>query len=334
VALTAVQDERAGSVYRGPSTPVTCVAVGGPRSSIVFAGCWDKSIWSWNIESQVAGQRYHGHTDFVKAVVCARIGGKDLLVSGGADKKILVWDVESGERLHTLQDSAVNMLAIQDLVIDPAQSTPDEIYLVSASSDPHIRWWRISLAAWEQVAVADPAASGTERRVILEHETSVYKVVFDQESDEVDLWTASGDGTAKSLSRLQHFASEDTFNHGDHVRAVALTDQWVVTAGRDEDLKLWDRASGKLAFVLIGHYDEITDLVVLQGRRPRDTRICSVSIDGTVRTWPVTEEELKTLVAEQEELADKQVQEEVKHEAPDGLTAEEEAELADLMDDD
>ena len=96
----------------------------------------------------------------------------------------------------------------------------------------------------------------------MEHDTTVYKVLFDHDGDEADLWTASGDGKVKCLSRAKGYAAEDTIEHGDHVRAVALTAHWVVTAGRDEDIRVWDRASGKLYATLEGHYDEVLDLIV------------------------------------------------------------------------
>ena len=313
-------------VYRGPATPVTSVAVGGPNNKTVFAGSWDKNIWSWDIDTRSLGRKYVGHSDFVKAVICTRLSGKDVLISGGADKKIIIWDVGTGARLHTLSDKVINMMAVQHLVVDPVESTDDEISLVSASSDPHIRRWKVRLGSWEQVAEVDP--NGTEQRTVLQHETSVYKLVFDRDGDEVDLWTSSGDGTAKCLSRLKGFTSDDTLNHGDHVRAVATTDRWIVTAGRDEDLKFWDRASGKLYCSLEGHYDEVTDLVVLQGA---NQRLCSVSIDGTIRTWPL---DAPSLDAQIEEQTSAQPEKEEEEKADDLLTAEEEAELAELMDDD
>jgi WD40 repeat protein len=329
------QDGNTKAVYRGPTAPVTCVAIGGPDGKMVFAGSWDKCIWSWELDSKALVRKFEGHTDFVKAVVCAKIGTKDCLISGGADKKIIVWDVGTGARIHTLQDSTTSMLAIQDLVIDPLQSSEEAVYLVSASSDPHIRRWKICLDSWEQTEEATPDAPGAERRVILEHETTVYKLVFDYGSEEVDLWSASGDGTAKCLSRLKGFASDDSFQHGAHVRAVAVTERWVITAGRDEDLKLWDRASGKLRCSLEGHYDEVTDLVILRGP---NGRLCSVSIDGTIRTWPLDEEGLDTLVKEQEQEKEKlrtgQVEAEATtEESANLLTADEEAELAKLLDD-
>jgi WD40 repeat protein len=224
------------------------------------------------------------------------------------------------------------MLGVQDLVVDPASSSPDEVSLISASSDPHIRRWRIRLDGWEQVVETLPDAPSTDRRTLLEHETTVYKLVLDHDSDEVDLWTSSGDGTAKCLSRLKNFTCEDTFHHGDHVRAVAITDQWVITAGRDEDVKFWDRASGKLYCSLAGHYDEVTDLVVLRGPSGSSQRVCSVSIDGTVRTWPFGKAGLDAAVKEQEKPALEEEKEKIG--ANDLLSAEEEAELAALMEDD
>ncbi|KAK4098204.1 WD40 repeat-like protein [Parathielavia hyrcaniae] len=336
VRLVKLNDpEDTKTSYRGPTAPVCCVAVGGPKSGIIFAGSWDSNVWSWDLATRAPGRKYVGHTDFVKAVVCAMVGSKDLLISGGADKKIMVWDIATGARLHTLQDGEVNMLSIQDLAVDHASSTgeEDEVSLLSASSDPHIRRWKVRLDGWEQVVVetASPDAPGTDRRTILEHETTVYKLALDHDGDEVDLWTASGDGTAKCLSRQRNFACEDAFHHGDHVRAVAVTDQWVITAGRDEDVKFWDRTSGKLYCSLVGHYDEVTELVVLRGPGGSGERVCSVSIDGTVRTWPLEKAGLDAAVKVQE----KPVEEEKKEVCGEGLlSAEEEAELAALIEDD
>ncbi|KAM7216686.1 WD40-repeat-containing domain protein [Rhypophila decipiens] len=336
------QDRSLASVttglYRGPTTPVACVAVGGPSQNTVFAGAWDKTVWSWDLETKTPGRKYVGHSDFVKAVVCAAMGGKYYLISGGADKKIMVWDIETGARLHTLQDSEVNMMSLQDLVVDHASSTADEISLISASSDPHIRRWRIRADGWEQVVEPDPSTPGTEGRTIVEHETTVYKLALPHpdagEDEEVDLWTSSGDGTAKCLSRLRGFTCDDTYQHGDHVRAVTVTRDWVITAGRDENVKFWNRTSGALHCTLEGHFDEVTDLVVLRGQNGQGGPVCSVSIDGTVRTWPLQAAALDALVEEQKN-TEVEVDADEKAEVPANLlSADEEAELAALLEED
>ncbi|GAP83866.1 putative WD repeat-containing protein [Rosellinia necatrix] len=317
-------------VFKGPSAPVTCVAVGGPGNRTVFAGSWDKDVWSWDLETKALSRKFSGHADFVKAVICARIGSKDYLISGGADKKIIVWDIETGSRIHTIQDQTVSMMALQALAIDPLESTPDALVLVSASSDPHIRRWRITANTVEQIKESEPGEPNSVRHSILEHETTVYKLSFDVEGEDVDLWTASGDGTAKCLSRQRGFTTEETIKHGDHVRAVAVVEQWIITTGRDEDVKVWSRSTGKLYCTLEGHYNEVTDLVVLDG----GDRVTSVSIDGTVRTWVLHKDELDKINKEKAD-KDNGIVEETPAESGEGLmTLEEEAELAALMDDD
>ncbi|KAJ0125473.1 wd repeat-containing protein [Diaporthe amygdali] len=322
-------------IYRGPSAPITCVAVGGSQDRIVFAGSWDRNVWSWDIETRQPGRKFVGHSDFVKAVTCTKIGGKDVLVSGGADKKIMVWDIDTGSRLHVLQDSVTAMLAVQSLAVDPILSSGDEAVIISAGSDPVVRRWKVRLDGWEQLVDAEPGTPNVERRSIKVHETGVYKVLFDHSGEEADLWTASADGSAKCLSRGKAFTAEDSFEHGDHVRAVAVTDQWVITAGRDEDVKIWDRASGKLYCSLQGHYDEVTDLVLLDGGHGQETRLASVSIDGTVRSWPLDKVGIDTAVQEQQKTAINGAGDDQGKEEPEKLlTAEEEAELAELLDED
>ncbi|KND94548.1 putative WD repeat-containing protein [Tolypocladium ophioglossoides CBS 100239] len=327
-----LDSSEAKATYRGPKSPVTCLAIGGTGRKTIFAGSWDKDIWSWDVESAKPGRKYSGHSDFVKAVVCTRLFDKEVLVSGGADKKILVWDIETGRQIHTLQDPTTTMMAVQYLAIDPVLSTPDALVLASASSDPHIRRWKITLDSYEQLPDSFHDRPDTERLTIEEHDTSVYKLVFDVDGDEVDLWTASADGTAKCLARSRNFVADDVFTHGDYVRAVLVTEQWVMTAGRDENVKVWDRATGKLYCTLEGHFEEVTDLVMLRNAQGSPQKVCSVSIDRTIRTWPLARAELDDVVKKIQE-SQKPDPDETDKAGGDVLTAEEEAELEELMDD-
>jgi WD40 repeat protein len=246
----------------------------------------------------------------------------------------MVWDTKTGDRMHTLRDKTETMMAIQDLIIDPADSSDSEIILMSSSSDPHIRRWRIGVDSASEIVdpaeSAEPADVRAGRPTILEHETSVYKLLFVGEAEDIDLWTASADGTAKCLSRAKNWSAEETYKHGDYVRAVVVTSDWVVTAGRDEDVKVWDKSTGELRHTYEGHYEEITGLVLIEEER----RVVSVGIDGTLRTWSLTNAELNNAI-EQKEEKERGVTKEEKFQPPHSLlTAEEESELAELMDSD
>lgn len=195
----------------------------------MFAGCWDKSIWSWDVTTKELKTRYQGHTDFVKTVLCQRIGGRDLLISGGAEAEIIVWDAEDGRRIDVLKDHS---MAIQDLAIDPLVEDENsaQVTLFSAGSDREIR--RFSIPSGDAESVSDP---------IIAHETSVYKLFFDADGD---LWTASADKTVKCLLREKSWKPDLELVHPDFVRDVVVHEQrgLVVSACRDEDVRVWNRA--------------------------------------------------------------------------------------------
>ena len=103
----------------------------------------------------------------------------------------------------------------------------------------------------------------------------------------------------------------------------------VVTACRDEEVRVWDIASGKCLCVYEGHFEEVTGLA----RVGRST-VVSVSIDATVRRWSLDKAEMKKYGEEREKAARGEGGEAAgEGKGKPKLTAEEEDELADLMDD-
>lgn len=215
-----------------------------PTRDTLFAGCWDKSIWSWSTSTKHPSRRYSGHTDFVKAVLCLQIAHTNVLISGSADACIIIWNVGTGEKLHKLKGGhtrGILHLAVDPLTY-PIQPFPSEngeeevkeniMVLFSAGSDREIRRWRLStdLSSAGEIDTENP---------IIQHETSVFALKFDTDED---LWTASADGTVKCLNRERGWEVDTTLNHGDYVDAVVVGPQgtWVVSAGRDEEVKVWD----------------------------------------------------------------------------------------------
>ena len=79
--LMVEQTRDTTAVYRGPTAPVTSVSIGAVGGSTLFSGCWDKDIWAWDRESKSLRVKYRGHSDFVKAIICARISGKHVRIA-------------------------------------------------------------------------------------------------------------------------------------------------------------------------------------------------------------------------------------------------------------
>ena len=69
----------------------------------------------------------------------------------------------------------------------------------------------------------------------------MFRLLFDSDGD---LWSASADGTVKGLVRGEAGGAwevQDSLTHGDWVRDVCVTERWVVTGGREEGVRVWDR---------------------------------------------------------------------------------------------
>ncbi|KAJ5332504.1 hypothetical protein MYU51_019087 [Penicillium brevicompactum] len=295
-------------IFAGPMAPVTSLCV-SPDGKLLFAGCWDKAIWSWDTATGQQRQKYEGHNDFVRTITSGRLRGEDLLISGGADAQVLVFNISSGQRLETFKGHA---RGIQDLALDP-ESEGSQPIVFSAGSDREIRRF-------------DVFGGGCTTDPLLPHDTSVYKLVFDNDGD---LWTASADKTTKCLVREDAWKANLTLDHPDFVKDVVVheTGGWVVTACRDEEVRVWNRSTGALHHTFSGHFEEVTGLVLV------GSTVVSVGIDATIRQWSLRPDELQQAV----DLAKKSAEEEEEKEAPNAeslLTAEEEAELAELMGDD
>jgi WD40 repeat protein len=339
--LTITDPSQTGAkstIYTGAAAPLTSVTT--LRSSslssaepVLFAACWDKTIHSWNLKSRRPLRRYTGHSDFVKCVLATELSGTPVLLSGSADSSIIVWNVETGRKIHTLKG---HTRAVLDLALDPATTTKDELCLFSADTVRDIRSWKITLDSATELLTTP----------LRPHETSVNRLRFEdslvvdaEDADtDADLWTVSSDKTAQRLVRSRDWATDTTLAHPDFVRDIVIDQQagWVITACRDEEVRVWNSASGELACVFSGHFNEVTGLVLMPpAKGSRASRVVSVSIDGTLRVWTLDPTEMKKAQEEYERQQNGiEVEEEPEVKRENMLTTEEEAELAELMDSD
>ncbi|KAJ3322668.1 hypothetical protein HDV06_002882 [Boothiomyces sp. JEL0866] len=171
-------------------------------------------------------------------------------------------------------------------------------FLYSCSSDTTIKKWDLS--------------SYQELFNFNGHLTSVYGLHVTEDS----LWSVSGDKLAIGWD-LETGNISAKFEHPDYVKSIAVLPNGLVATGcRDENIRIWDPATEQVIHILSAHFDEVSSLKVCKGY------LVSGSLDGTLRFW-----DLKTTLGGNREEVKKveKVEESL-------LTAEEEAELAELMD--
>ena len=85
----------------GHSEWVSCVRFSPmPNSPIIVSGGWDKMVKVWNLTNCKLRTNLIGHTGYVNTVTVSPDGS--LCASGGKDGVAMLWDLQEGKRLYSL----------------------------------------------------------------------------------------------------------------------------------------------------------------------------------------------------------------------------------------
>ena len=194
---------------------------------------------------------------------CSLADGRQLPASGRrTDHKIILWDVESGQKK---QEIAASKDIIRCLAF-----APDGRTLASGGNDTFVRLW-------------DPA-TGKElmRKTPLDsHTAAVTALAFSP--DGVTLASASADQTVKLWEVASGVSRATLRGHGGVVFSVAFSPagETQASGGWDGTVKLWDPDSGADRYTLTGHTGPVRAVAF----SPDRLFLASGSHDGTVRLW-------------------------------------------------
>ncbi|KAF2235839.1 WD40 repeat-like protein [Viridothelium virens] len=184
--------------------------------------------------------------------VWAMVPWGDTLVSGGCDRDVRVWNMASGQPVHTLHGhtSTVRCLKMSD------SSTA-----ISGSRDTTLRIWDIQKGICKHVLVGHQASV----RCLEIHGDVIVSGSYDTHAR---IWSISEGKCLRTLT-----------GHFSQIYAIAFDGRRIATGSLDTSVRIWNPSDGKCLAVLQGH----TSLVgQLQMRH--DTLVTGGS-DGSVRVW-------------------------------------------------
>jgi len=256
------------------------------QAGLLAVGCDQGSIHYWPKEVILgirAGERtphvLHGHTGPVLAVASA---GGPVLASGGADHKVVLWELPDGKVLHTLDAGApVRALAM----------SPDGKTVAAGGDGPAIRLWDVATG---KSAASDGLRAHTDWLLGLAFSPDGKQLAASGYDGIVRVWEV---GTGKKLLEVPGKPPpppKTPPGPPNIVWSVAFSPdgKQVAVGGADEQIHILNTADGKVLRSLAGHGSAITGLVF----HPSGTLLVSTSKDRTVRLWnPANGQALKSL---------------------------------------
>ncbi|MEL6455348.1 MAG: WD40 repeat domain-containing protein [Cyanobacteria bacterium J06623_5] len=236
--------------------------------------------------------------------------GRSLLIGGGKDGQIEIWDRESGQMLQTLpgHNDTVRTLAV----------APSGEWLVSGSGDGLKVWqletgllmhsipcghgpiWSVSISPDGETFVSGDSDGNVSTWRLQDGRllrnvnigVPVWSVAVGPEG--ASFVSGSSDRTIRQWDLATGEMLRTFDGHEDAVRSVAISpDGRTLASGSwDKTIKLWDLASGELKKTLSGHEDRVVALAI----SPDGKSLASGSVDNTLKLWDLQTQTLtKTL---------------------------------------
>lgn len=274
----------------------------------------------WSVTNGHLQLTLRGHTQEVEAAQYSPDGS--FIVTASRDGTARIWDAGNGAELHILAGHAGE---VWDVAI-----SPDGVYIATAGNDGLVKIWKADgefLGDFERGDVSAKAhtvafspdgsllaagysdgsiafwefPSGELLRLLVRSEVNTHSDIVEDlafspdgtrmasvsDDASVILWNTQVDALGEIVQTLS--------GRGDALFAAAYSPdgRYLITGGADGVGVVWDLQSGEINFRLYGHSDRIYGVTF----SPDGTRIFSVSLDGSIRAYLLSFEDLVALAS-------------------------------------
>lgn len=242
-----------------------------------------------------------GHTDSVTAVTISP--DEHWACTGGHDRTLRLWELASERCIRTF--------AGLDHSVDAVFIPHDNHYVITLQRNGSLRFWDVSLITCEQFRapvllclVASSEEVGRRQaemtelcetiRSSVERNDYPKAVEAIAKAEQLPNWETIRNKAVPWDQVIRHCVREKPLDaicsrvlsgHRENVStvSVALDGRIAASAGRDNEIRIWNLEDGNCIGVLNGHYDWIRSIVLTQ-----DTRyVISGSWDQSVRLWNI-----------------------------------------------
>ncbi|KAI8341345.1 WD40-repeat-containing domain protein [Chlamydoabsidia padenii] len=224
----------------------------------IVVGCDNHRIEVFDTQTAMKIRTLEGHEGGVWALQFKggdKYDSERILVSGGCDRDVRVWDLDTGRRRHVLRGhtSTVRCLKMKD-----------KRTVVTGSRDMTLRIWDIQ--------------RGILLHVLLGHQHSVRCL----EIHDNTVVSGSYDNTARVWDMETGYCLHTLTGHDSQIYAIAFDGRNVVTGSLDHSIKVWSPETGQCLATLRGHTSLVGQLQLT------GSIVVSGSSDGCLRVWSMT----------------------------------------------
>jgi WD40 repeat protein len=235
-----------------------------PNQSQIASGDKNRKVQLRRQES-ISNSQQELHADFSNFdshsgyILCLKFSPDGrILASGSADRRIRLWNTDTGKIIYTFDGHQESVTAIEFM--------PNGKILVSASADRTIRFWDI-----EQKQLL---------KTIEAHEQKIHALAISP--DGKSIISGSSDRTVR-IRQLGTANPQILAGHQDAVLTVAISPDGATIASGSIDgiINIWDAHTQQLTATIQAHQSAVKSIVF----NPIDRTFISASWDRTIQIW-------------------------------------------------